>query len=306
MFSLSYQFRLLALLAVFLVAISPARAQWRFDGDLSLRYDDTSQSDERGQYRFRAQPVYAFEDGVSVHAFIATGTAYSSAYNTIDDNDDEIHVRRLFLRLENERGKLEIGTIPTYKGRVSSTGLSENGWLKGLRGVLRNRSGSWELVLGELGDRRAQRALSPAEELNYIELEYAGNLTGQWSYELRAEHMLDDEFLSAELRHESGAGVVYSVEAIQNTSTNAGKFVAGMERTFRIGARPIDWYIYYAYADEQFGPRAELTEDFLDFGHALANEFSGAIASHEQLSWSVTAEVYEESVRGQVEVQFAF
>ncbi|MBT8079277.1 MAG: hypothetical protein KJO31_11930 [Gammaproteobacteria bacterium] len=305
--SASCAWRLPALLAVLSVAVmSPARAEFQLDGDVSLRYDDTSQNDERSQYRMRAEAGYAFGPALSLHTFIATGTDYSSTYNTIDENDDEIHVRRLFLRYENDLGKLELGTIPTYKGRVSSTGLSENGWFKGLRGVLRHESGVWEIVLGELGDRSAQRALSPAQELNLIELEYARQLTEHWSYELGFEHMLDDEFLRVELRHESGDDVVYSVEAIHNTSANAGKFVAGMERTFNLGALPIDWYIYYAYAETGFGPRAALTEDFLDFGHALANEFSGAIADTDRLSWFLKAEVYESQIRGQLGVQITF
>ncbi|MEL7187309.1 MAG: hypothetical protein AAFN50_12895 [Pseudomonadota bacterium] len=297
---------MLAVIAI--TAASPAAAQFQLGGDVSVRYDDTSKIDERGQYRFRAEPGYAFDGGVSVHAFIATGTAYSSTWNTMnaDSRSNEIHFRRLFVRFENERGKLELGTIPTYKGRVSSTGLSENGWLKGARGVLRTESASWEIVLAELGDRRAQRALSPAQELNYAEIEYSAVLSDEWSYELGFEHMLDDEFLRAELRYESANAVVYSVEAIQNTAANAAKFVAGMERSFNLGNRPVDWYVYYAYAERRFGPRAELTEDFLDFGHAFANEFSGGIADYDQLSWFVKAEVYEESVRGQLGVQFAF
>ena len=79
-----------------------------------------------------------------------------------------------------------------------------------------------------------------------------------------------------------------------------------MERTFNLGDRPIEWFVYYAYAEPRFGQRAELTEDFLDFGHALANEFSGAIADYDRLSWFVKAEVYEDRVRGQLGVEFDF
>ena len=286
--------------------LSQAHARFEVNGDLSLRYDDTSTSDERAQYRFRARTGYALEQGISLHAFVATGTEFSSAYNTIDDNDDAIHVRRLFVRFENERGKVEVGTIPTYKGRVSSTGLSENGWLKGLRGVLQRKSGKLELVLGELEDPRAQNALSLAEELNYVELEYSARLTERWSYEFGFEHMLDDDFLRAELRHVSNDGAAWSVEAVHNASASAVKFVVSMERRVRIGARPLDWYIYYAYAEPRFGSRAELTEDFLDFGHALANEVSGSIGNHDRLSWFLKAEVYEDQVRGQAGVEWKF
>lgn len=288
------------------VAVSPAKAQFELDGDLSVRYVDTSRSDGRTQYRFRAEPQVDMSNGISVHAFVASGTGYSSVYNTIDEDDDEFHFRRLFLRLRNQHGFLEFGTIPTYKGRVSSTGLSENGWIKGLRGVLRRDWGAFEVVLGELGNRQAQRALSPAQEVNYIEFEYTRSLNLEWSYEISAEHMLDDNFLRGELRYVSPEATDYSLEAIHNFDTKASKFVIGMERTISIVARPIDWYVYYAYADQSFGPRAELTEDFLDFGHALANEFSAGIGDFDRFSWFAKAELYENRLRGEVGVEFAF
>ena len=34
-----------------------------------------------------------------------------------------------------QMGKTELGIIPTYKGRVSSTGLSKDGWITGIRHV---------------------------------------------------------------------------------------------------------------------------------------------------------------------------
>lgn len=271
-----------------------------------MRYDDTSSSDERGQYRLRAYPSYDFGGSASLHAFVATGDEFDSSWNTIDDNDDEVHVRRLYMRLEDERGKIELGTMPTYKGRVSSTGLSDNGWLKGVRGVLQLKSGRLELVLGELEDIRAHSALSPPDELNYIELEYSGELTDQWSYELSFDRMLDDDFLRGEIRYRSANDVFYSIEAIHNASASAAKVVASMERTLTVGARPVEWFVYYAYAEPRFGQRAELTEDFLDFGHALANEFSGAVADSDRLSWFVKAEVYEDRARGQLGLEFDF
>ena len=287
-------------------ASAPGQAQFLLDGDLSVRYDDTSKSDGRGQYRLRVLPSYEFDNGVSLHAFLATGDEYDSAYNTIDQNDDEFHVRHLFARFENERGKLELGAIPPYKGRVSSTGLSKEGWVKGLRGVLRQNSGDFEIVLGELDDLRAQDAISLPAKVNYVEVEYSGRLNDLWSFEVSVDRMLQDNFLRGELRYETAAGVAYALEAVRNASENANKFVVSMERSLTIGPRPIDWFIYYAYAEAAFGPRAELTEDFLDFGHAFAMEFSGAIADSSRWAWFTKAEVYENRVRGQLGLEFDF
>lgn len=71
----------------------------------------------------------------SIHLFVATGDDFTSLNNTFGDSND-LNVRRLFYRIENKRGKIEIGSIPPFKGRVSSTGLSGDGWIKGVRGIL--------------------------------------------------------------------------------------------------------------------------------------------------------------------------
>lgn len=294
------------LASLLLVACFPVQAQFQFEGTLSARYDDTSTSEERGQYRLRLKPSYVIDSGISLHAFIATGDVYESAYNTIDDNDDEIHIRHLFARFKNDRGMLEFGSIPSFKERVSSTGLSKEGWVKGVRGVLQQKSGAIEVVLGSLEDLRARDALSLPDDLNYVEVEYSGTYTDRWLYEIGVDRMLGDNFLRGEVLYETADGVTWSLEAIRNASRDANKFVVSMERAFRFGSQLVGWSSFYAYADEDFGSRAALTEDFLEFGHALASELSGAIAGSERWAWVATAEIYEESVRGQFEVEFTF
>ena len=230
------------LAALIVAAWSPAQAQFLLEGNVSVRYDDTSTSEERGQYRLRIMPSYAFENGVSLHAFIATGDEYDSAYNTIDDNEDEIHVRHLFARYENDRGKLELGTIPPYKGRVSSTGLSKEGWVKGIRGVLQRKSGAFEVVLGDLDDLRAQDALALPGELNYIEVEYSSAFTDRWSYEVSVDRMLEDNFVRGEVLYETLGGVTLAFEAIRNADQNANKFVVSMERSFEFRSQAVEWF----------------------------------------------------------------
>jgi hypothetical protein len=66
------------LLAIVLCA-GAAGAEFRHEGDISLRYDDRSSRPAREQYRLRWSPGYAFGEQWSVHAYVATGAAFPSA-----------------------------------------------------------------------------------------------------------------------------------------------------------------------------------------------------------------------------------
>lgn len=97
--------------------------------------------------------------------FAAKGNDFSSSHNTLDDGQaDLFYIRRLYLRHQNANGKTEIGILPTYKGRVSSTGLSKDGRIAGLRHVANLRYGKFEVVLGELADTQASRALNAPDD----------------------------------------------------------------------------------------------------------------------------------------------
>ena len=118
-----------------LLVISPTYSvELKAKVDTQLRFDDRSGRDERYQYRVRFYPSIIFDDDKmwSFNFFAATGGDFSSSHNTFSDADvDPFYLRRAYLRHENAQGKTEIGILPTYKGRVSSTGLSKDGWIAG-------------------------------------------------------------------------------------------------------------------------------------------------------------------------------
>lgn len=283
----------------------PVAAEFDYRGDMAIRVDDTEGRGSRQQYRLRVRPQFAFTERWSAHAFIATGDNFDSAYNTIDDNDDEINVRHLFVRLEDDWGKFEAGVIPPYKGRISSTGLSAEGFLQGLRGVMNMRSGRLELVLGQLEDLRASRALSVPDEIDYLELEYSGRLSDTWSFEAAGDYMLDDPFVRGEFRYSPSSSEAYAGEIIANLGEGGFKVVLSAERTFDIGDSEVEWFSYYAYAGERFGPRAELTEDFLEFGHAIATEFSSSFPGASRFEWFANFEVYEDAARVELGIEYS-
>ncbi|MEM8815657.1 MAG: hypothetical protein AAGE85_07500 [Pseudomonadota bacterium] len=292
--------RPLALLLLAFLA-SAVKADLSHEGDLSVRIDDASESDFRFQYRFRYRLNLDWQGGWSMHTFAATGDDFTSAYTTIGDNEHEFNVRRLFARYEGTRGKLELGSIPPFKGRVSSTGLSQEGWIKGLRGVLNFKPGRLELVLGELDDLNPRRALAPPSELNYVELEYSGSINDRLSFEGSIERILDSNFVRSELRYDPSDTTGYSIEVVHNLNTRKDRFLMGMTRLLNFEGNELDWFIYYSHVARGFGPRAELTEDFLEFGHALATELSATVGDAGRLSWLswfAKAEFYEGNSRG--------
>lgn len=289
--------RTLLTIPLLLCAVA-SHAQLAHDSDLSVRLDDSSDRDLRGQYRLRIRPDYSFSDNWSMHAFIATGDEFESAYNTIDDSDDQINVRRLFARYQVANGsKLEVGVIPPFKGRVSSTGLSKEGWIRGARGVWMTRSGAVELVIGSLDDLRSSEALTADFDLDYFEFEYSGRLNEEWSFELGAERMFDSRFLRTEIRYAPAGSASIAGELIHNTTEGSSKVVLSTLRELSWSAQTIEWFTYYSYTGPDFGRRADLAEDFLEFGHALATKLEGGFKRFDRLGWFAELEVYENRSR---------
>ena len=288
-----------------LCASVPCAAQFDYTGDLSIRIDDTSDRPGRSQYRLRFGPRYDLGDNWSVHGFVATGDEFDSAYNTIDENDDQIHVRRLFARYARGDSKVEVGVIPPYKGRVSSTGLSKEGWIRGMRGVWGTEKGAFEVVVGDLEDLRASRTFSTDYDLNYVEVEYSRKLNASWTYEVSAEELFDDRFLRGEVRYLTRADAYWAFEVIYNTSDDNSKVILSSLRNIERPAGPIEWFVYYSYTGTGFGPRAELSEDFLEVGHAVATKFKGAVPALERLEWFAEVELYEETARLKAGFEFS-
>jgi hypothetical protein len=291
---------------VLLAACGLAAAEFTADSDLAFRLDDSSDRDLRSQYRFRLRPAVQFNDRWSAHGFIATGNEFESAYNTIDDNDDQIHLRRLFARYESDRGKLELGVIPPFKGRVSSTGLSKEGWIRGARGVARTGSGAFEIVLGDLDDLRSKSAFNKDFSLNYTEIEYSADVNDRWSYELGAERMFDSRFLRTELRFKPSAGAAVTAELIHNLTSSSSKVVLSNGKAFTFGNGDLEWFAYYTYTGADFGRRADLAEDFLEFGHAVAAKLEGGFSRVERAGWFAELEVYESRSRLKLGVELSF
>jgi len=264
--------------APFLLAAPLSAQEFNQKLDVQLRADDRSSRDVRYQYRLRYYPQLQFDDTWSVNGFAATGDEFGSSHNTIDDgNADYLYLRRLFVRHEGDYGKTELGVIPTFKGRVSSSGLSKDGWIKGLRHVRALGDDNLEIVVGQLTSLDPSRAFKAPEDLDYIEIEYSARINDKWSYEVSAERMTQANFLRSELRYNLASNAIIFGEIVTRIDERKVKTVLGLEGEFMLQDYPLEYFAHYSYVSEDFGLRAELTEDFLGTGNGFSGELSGDI-----------------------------
>ena len=280
--------------------------------DIQVRYDNRSNRPSREQYRLRYYPSIAFTSAWSVNSFVVTGDDFSSSHNTFgSDNTDYLYARRLYVRHENDSGKTELGIIPTYKGRVSSTGLSKDGWITGVRHVrqLQNDT-ALEVVVGQLANAEASEAFNIGGEDAYFEIEYSAKMDQRHSYEASFEKMLGGTFARAEYRFRLNDKDTAFIELVQRTDESAAKLVVGTSGEFAASAfntsYPIEYFAYYSHIDSSFGKRAELIEDFLGTGHGGSLEFSGVLSEKHDVEWFVRTDIVDSVSRLLAGVKLSF
>lgn len=301
--------RVFIVACIFLFAPSVLASQWRFSQklDIQTRYDARSDREHRTQYRLRYYPQLALDDTWSLHSFVVTGDDFSSSHNTMGDGRNQyLYPRRLFVRHTSDWGKTEIGIIPTYKGRVSSTGLSKDGWIEGLRQVVSvNPNHAFELVVGQLDNQNPGSALQLADSVDYIELEYSAIISSRSSYEISVERMTGGNFIRSEYRYAWAPGHNVFIEWIQRLDESRNKMVLGMNGASVMQGQEVSYHAYYSHVDEQLGPRAELTEDFLGYGHGISVEVSSGLPISESTEWFVRVDVVDSVSRLLAGVKYA-
>lgn len=229
----------------------------------------------RYQYRVRWYPSYVFSDEHwSLNGFVSTGDNFSGSHNTIDaDISQHFYVRRAFVRYQRAEFVSEAGIIPTFKGRVSSSGLSKNGFIQGARIVTSSLpNAKLEIVVGELTSTDAADAFRLPETLNYLEMEYSATLTDTSGYEVSLERMTGASFVRAEYRSQVKGDTDLFVEWVKRLDNLDDKIVLGGDGVFSVFAQQVDWHGYYTYVSDGMGARAELTEDFISTGHGVSLE----------------------------------
>lgn len=269
--------------------------------DVSTRFDTRHEKDPRYQYRIRWYPQISFSEQWSWHAFAVTGDDFSSSYNTFGANQNhQFKLRRLYARHSSSLGKTEIGVIPTYKGRVSSTGLSKDGWITGIRNVTNTSGGKFEVVIGELDNFDEPNAFKSVGDIDYFEMEFSSAINENYSFEVAFERMVDANFISGEIRYQLNQHHILALELVDRLDNNTNKLVASVEGPATFLGASAEYFFYYSYVSEEFGTRAELTEDFIDVGHAASLEIQGELVPEWGLDWFTKLEANEGTSRWQL------
>ncbi|WP_240612803.1 hypothetical protein [Alteromonas flava] len=274
--------------------VAPVNASFSQKLDLQSRVDKRSDRAVRYQYRARYYPQFTFDNSWSAHAFAVTGDDFASSHNTVDDGAaDYFYLRRLYLRHQASYGKTELGIIPTYKGRVSSSGLSKDGWIAGVRHVRQlDNSSQFEVVVGQLNELDPARAFNAPDKLDYVELEYSARMDKRSSYEFSLERMTEANFIRSEFRYKFAQEHTVFAEWVKRAENSQSKLVLGLEGNIVLGQQPIEYFAHYSYVSPEFGLRAELTEDFLGDGHGMSAELSADIGATD-FAWFVRVDLVE-------------
>ncbi|GLS27652.1 hypothetical protein [Marinibactrum halimedae] len=304
-------YALLIICTVFVFNSSVAIAgSFQQKGAAAIRYDLREDRPSRTQYRLRWFPHYQFtNENWSLHGFVVTGDDFSSNYNTLGSGEDRsLEFRHLYTRIKHNNGKTELGVIPPYKGRVSSTGLSKDGWITGLRHVHSwKKFGLMEWVIGSLDHLDEPSVFKRNRKINYLEMEFSSSEYKGFRYELAYEAMLEDHFIRGEIRKSLfnttfSKNTTWAFEFVQNIEKSALKLIVSMEAELPSAIGDIDWFSYYTYVDEDFGERGELTEDFINFGHSVVTE--GSIPIVHGLKGFTKVEIAEQQNRFQLGLEY--
>ena len=274
-----------------------AEESWTFSDrlDIQARYDARSNKNNRSQYRLRYYPSISMNTSWSLNSFVVTGDDFASSHNTLFDGESQpLHVRRLFVRHTTEWGKTEVGVIPTYKGHVSSTGLSKDGWIGGIRHVYTaDADNSFEIVVGQLNNQDPAKALQLADDIDYVEFEYSGRASAQSTFEVSLERMTGGNFFRGEYRYAWRTDNEVFFEVIQRLDKARSKAVVGLSG----GAANFGYHVYFSHVDDELGLRAELTEDFLGYGDGFSAEISSDLPWWQNTDWFVRLDVVDDVER---------
>lgn len=289
--------------SLLLICFYPRETQgaWKFSHklDVQVRSDSRSDRDHRSQYRLRYYPQLAVDKNWSFNSFVVTGDAFNSSHNSIfDGSSQRLYPRRLYMRHEDDSGKTEFGVIPTYKGRVSSTGLSKDGWISGIRQVFkRSNGGALEIVVGQLQEQDPGNALQLADNIDYFELEYSGRISEEAGFEVSLERMTGGNFLRSEYRYAWNSNHEVFIEWIQRLDKPRNKALGGFAGEVNLSGYPMSYFAYISHVDDELGFRAELTEDFLGYGRGFSGEIGGGFSVLPDTEWFIRFDAVDSTER---------
>ncbi len=270
---------------------------------LDARYDNSDGGDlERIQGAVRAGLTVALYDAVDVAGFLCTGSKFSSRWNDLrnlsdpgEDKPFDISLRQLYLMKKFGRCRFQLGAIPPVKNLVSSTGLSDEGWIDGARFEIETGlNGVLEFVAGSITDLEKPGVFSRDFDFNYAEIELSQRIAGSIIAEMSVEYFDDETYLRGELRTElqpfADRSVELAAEGMANLDDTGHAVGLGAEAdllhwlTGKYKNR-ITLKLLYTYLHPEIGARGKLIEDFSTLGDSLSVQLHGNLYKRYGLKW---------------------
>lgn len=292
------------LLAVFVLnGTSPGQSLEDFKMIWEARYDNISFGDK--QNRIQASLRIPFEinlfDDYYLIGLTSTGSNFTSRWENVKDfrvsgenRRFNLNLRQLYFQKEWESSRIQIGSIPTIKGKVSSTGLGSNGWIDGGRFQFNVSSAIVEFVGGSLTDLNTPNFLDRNFILNYFETEISKKFGENTLAEISYERFGRDDYLRGEYRvdiYPSGKNyfqlTLESFVHLNNSSVSYGiTLESDLLKWFddKLGEYA-ELKVYFNHTDEEIGTRGFLTDDFYRFGNTLTVELAGKITDDKKIRW---------------------
>lgn len=267
------------------------------------RYDNISFGEK--QNRVQASLRIPFEinlfDDYYIVGLTSTGSNFTSRWENVKDfrvsgenRRFNLNLRQLYFQKEWESSRIQIGSIPTIKGKVSSTGLGSNGWIDGGRFQFNISSAIVEFVVGSLTDLNTPNFLDRNFILNYFETEISKKIGKNTLAEISYERLGKDDYLRGEYRVDIYTSsknyfqlTLESFVHLNNSSVSYGlTFESDLLKWFNENLEEYaELKVYFNHTDEKIGTRGFLTDDFYRFGNTLTVEFTGKITNDKKLRW---------------------
>lgn len=267
------------------------------------RYDNISFGEK--QNRVQASLRIPFEinlfDDYYIVGLTSTGSNFTSRWENVKDfrvsgenRRFNLNLRQLYFQKEWESSRVQIGSIPTIKGKVSSTGLGSNGWIDGGRFQFNISSAIVEFVVGSLTDLNTPNFLDRNFILNYFETEISKKIGKNTLAEISYERLGKDDYLRGEYRVDIYTSsknyfqlTLESFVHLNNSSVSYGlTFESDLLKWFSENLEEYaELKVYFNHTDEKIGTRGFLTDDFYRFGNTLTVEFTGKITNDKKLRW---------------------
>ena len=267
------------------------------------RYDNISLGDIQNRIQASLRIPFGINvfDEYYIMGLTSTGSSFTSRWETVKDfrvtgenRRFNLNLRQLYIQKEWENSRLQIGSVPTIKGKVSSTGLGSNGWIDGGRFQFNVFSAIVEFVVGSLTDLNTPNFLDRSFKLNYFETEISKKIGDNTLAELSYERLNKDDYLRGEYRvniYPSDKNYFQltfeSFIHLNNYSISYGiTFESDLLKWFDENLEEyVELKVYFNHTDERLGTRGFLTDDFYRFGNTLTVEATGKITPDKKIRW---------------------